>query len=1160
MGQSTLLNDDDFLRSIGKVEPKAPIGVATPTVQEGVSVQDLTEGDSFKIISSYMDDRFGMREDNYSKQEIVDSYINNMRQFSFGQSVTALQELSYLNRGEGGELDARRLRAGNAYKLFDSMQNVFTDENTGVAEKADAVYDYARALIVDPVNLLSLGVGKLAATGATKAATSVLKSAAVRAAEKAATEAATKGVISRSVVEASKRGAERLAYTKAMEGAAYKTALNKAAKKEIIASGLFDTAAAVGVDVAQQAAEIKAGVMQEYDPLRGSFATLGGLSGFGLAYGLNSLRGVSAPAMLSLELERSLEVEAAAEKLARKEARQAGKELAKVELGSVLDNDSILKNTSILTKQVEPFIDKVQRGLKSIYSDPDDFGKAADATVARLFFLGDKEAGINGLVNVLDEAGLPKWSPRSDKDTFTNYLGDAIRSLKPSVRAEVDKTFKDIFGKFDSPYSKLSIEDFLDVDAAEISEAGRKMQAKAQLNSVLKIVNKSVDEVSDEEVVGSILDIGKETIHEKVASFGKTMQQNYIRMLVTHPATTALNVMGWAYASSVQSLSDMIRAPLYGGTAIVSSLVGKDLTAAKYSNLARQSVNLQKQKLLNILDPYSTYESAMDYLTYRPEAQKALFKYLSGGVESGNILKELSVPAGDKLHMTRHEALLDKIQTAYGVKAQDFLSKTQEFMYAIDKRIRQEYGVSYQEFLKRDDLSKHLISKDTAQYQKFLKIETEAVNDALRNTLSKSYGSDKGLLPRVAKVIEEARNIPGIGAMVPFGQFFNNTVGFMFDHTGLSLAHKFATGSERDAFDLATKAAVGWGLIGVAGARELKNLEDGLAWYEERDGTGAIRNRAYDYPLSFFKMAGRIAAHAYRDGEVPTDILNEFKNNFGTGQMSRQLGDVADSVFRMVGALASGDLEESKDLFFNTMADSTAMYVSGYTRFADPVNQIVALGRGEDYVAVDRKQGHETLNKSLRYIDQFFELATGEALAPEKKYSTTGESAGAPIGRLFGYRENLPHSTVQQLFNDVGRPDWSDGIKADTPEAVNTFRGIVFPILEMYANTAVDSEKWKSLSLSDRQGQLKEILRLAKNDAKEFLKESYDPTDKKVGVIMQISDRGISKKDMNNVLDLFGLERDSLWKLDLPQLELLDYYLSNANERKKLLSEEIGVR
>ena len=114
--------------------------------------------------------------------------------------------------------------------------------------------------------------------------------------------------------------------------------------------------------------------------------------------------------------------------------------------------------------------------------------------------------------------------------------------------------------------------------------------------------------------------------------------------------------------------------------------------------------------------------------------------------------------------------------------------------------------------------------------------------------------------------------------------------------------------------------------------------------------------------------------------------------------------------------------------------------------------------------------------------------------------------------------------------------------------------------LEMYANTAVDSEKWKSLSLSDRQGQLKEILRLAKKDAKEFLKESYDPTDKKVGVIMQISDRGISKKDMNNVLDLFGLERDSLWKLDLPQLELLDYYLSNANERKKILSEEIGIR
>ena len=40
---------------------------------------------------------------------------------------------------------------------------------------------------------------------------------------------------------------------------------------------------------------------------------------------------------------------------------------------------------------------------------------------------------------------------------------------------------------------------------------------------------------------------------DKVADGTSGMQQNLIRMLITHPGTTALNIVGWANATAMQS-------------------------------------------------------------------------------------------------------------------------------------------------------------------------------------------------------------------------------------------------------------------------------------------------------------------------------------------------------------------------------------------------------------------------------------------------------------------------------------------------------------------------------------------------------------------------------------------------------------------------------
>ena len=81
------------------VEPSEPYNFSTE-----ITIDKLTKDEPFRVISEYMEDRFGMTEDKHSREDIVDSYVTNMRSFSVGNSITTLQELSHLNRGKDNDL------------------------------------------------------------------------------------------------------------------------------------------------------------------------------------------------------------------------------------------------------------------------------------------------------------------------------------------------------------------------------------------------------------------------------------------------------------------------------------------------------------------------------------------------------------------------------------------------------------------------------------------------------------------------------------------------------------------------------------------------------------------------------------------------------------------------------------------------------------------------------------------------------------------------------------------------------------------------------------------------------------------------------------------------------------------------------------------------
>ena len=573
-------------------------------------------------------------------------------------------------------------------------------------------------------------------------------------------------------------------------------------------------------------------------------------------------------------------------------------------------------------------------------------------------------------------------------------------------------------------------------------------------------------------------------------------------------------------------------------------------------------MDLQRQKVRNMVDPYGTKDTILDYMAVRPEAQREIFRYLNGGVEVKGILDEFELNPDKIKDKNFIQKTNQMFETLYAVKAQDFITKTQEFAYAIDKQVRLKYGKTFVEFLQDDELVKYLSQPGTDMFKEFAEIEARAVQDALRNTFSKKYGGNDGFLQQTANFIENIRNYPGVGVLAPFGQFWNNSMAFMFDHSGISLMNKYtlrAGGKEaqsRDYMDLLTKSAVGWGAISIGTYKQMQNLEEGLAWYEDRDDSGAVVSYLYEYPRNVPMLAGRMGAHLVRDGAIPTDLLKAFSDNFGTRALTRDFGDAYGAVIKGFQLAAEAQDQEVLDLTGQFLGEIVSQYVSGFTRRLEPVNQTIAMLKGEDYEVVDKKQGTKWINDSLRYTDEIFSVIKEGKDKKEKALSD--EPMPVPIGKIVGYREVQPSSTIQKLFNDIGRPEWDTGIRNKSPEAINHYNKYVRPQIEMLADVVLYNNDWDSMSLKEKQNAVKAILRVANSNTKKALKQSLDPDEKKTSLIFSIKGAS-SKQSLRKALEYFDVSEKDLFDLDVNQLYILEDMVKRFQKDIRGTGKRLGI-
>jgi hypothetical protein len=1128
-------------------EPTAPestIPVAAPTEvtaptdmsKEVYSENNLVEDRFFYPIQDYMVERYGTHMKDETRDEIVSQYVNNMRGFAGGNSMRSLAEISYLN-GVSDKPESM-MKAGQAYEIFENMQGITGDISWG--ETGSMVWDYTRSAVLDPVNLLGLGIGKVASGTGFKAGSQVALFAARQTYKKALAEKAVGGVVN----EAAKKAAKDLAETaftstaadvtlkvneqiikrQAIEAAAtttFQRMTTKTALKEGAVTGAFEGTISAGTDYLYQDAMLRTKVQDEYNAYQTGLAGVVGLVAGGLSAMASNVRtgasGLTAPSPYKTSTK-----------------------------GATVISNLVNQTASIppgapgtISPPAGNWLKDVAKGVELRDQDTDFFVK---------MLLGDKDKGLKGLASILAEDGYG-WLPRNPDDKVSHWIGDIIKESDPQDAKKFMDDFVAATGITMDDGKALTIEAFGDTFKRKMSDSGTVLNAASQVSKILgrKVGDMTANDYAAFMIAGVVprgkmgaidkagLAIG-EYLSKAVNRDLPDFQNNIIRLMVSNLSTTALNVAGYATTTAINSASDITRAVLFGGLA--GAKLVTDPKGAKALGISALSIiKNQKTKLVNILDPNTTYDTFLQYAQVRPDVMRQLTSIDSFGPNGLDLDKPLLSMKADRA--------VDLVQKFAFVQAQDGYSKAFEFTSQLDKFLRRSeseggFGMSWNEFFAQKKHHEAMMS------EKYVALEAMAVDETLKATFSKSY-KGPGALGQIAGVIEDARNIPGVGLLVPFGRFFNNTLATANELTAVGPLMSKYLGGQPTKFEseIFAKGLVAWTMVGTLALREKDYIAMGLGWSEEIDPmTGAVVDQRYSFPYAAIKAAARVAGHGLLGESSPKELTTQIYDQF-IGQLTRELGDTGTGLKNIVTALLSEEGIGFSQLLGETLGSVASQAASGITRPLEPLNTLAGLTRDEQFYTPDRKQGTKWANNSLRYVDQLAALMLGKT-TEEPLYSPTEGKPRIQTSRLVSTTRETYLSSTERMLNMAGRPTFGLNKKSLSEVANNRVDQLFFDILEDGAAKLVDSPAFKKGDLEAKQYLSDSLVTSARKSTRAYMgRVAANSGDSTLLKMYELSSYG---KDLigRRMKDLgFEVEFD---ELDDAQLDILEGALKFSEE------------
>ena len=1018
-------------------------------------------------------------------------------------------------------------------------------------ETGDMITDYAGGAIWDLTNLATLFVSSAVKKGATKkliapALDKIIDAKVQQLTARGLTKKAIEkevGIFTRSIsksLSTSQLDSSAVAALNLPKNLVGKTVQQIAKDKGIKGAMAFEMAAAVAVDsVYQQAYNL---TDEDYDWNWVQTAASPIFSGIGYSF-LKLKEGINTNNINAIDgAENFMYDKIISDAVLAKKAFQEGTEpFDPKDINLKGLGEEVKRNK----RKLLTWIEKVQKGSVKL-SREEGTDNEFNSNLKRLFWLGDTENDIQGVYGILlkrgifwpgvKRQGLKHTNGKPKDDNFTNWLLDTIEQLPKEAKDEVYAAYRDTIKAYHPNYKNKTLKSAMQMMAADVSEGMKDGWLMSHMSKGFKQNQNFYDDVMDGILDNS--DTSKNwSVPKKVWDEFGWMQRQYIKGLVTHPDTTWLNVKGWSVASTANSVTDMAYIALYAGRSglehVLSKLGKENTQGGKWWKQATLLADLQKQKVKNLLDPDMTEEMFLDTFVLYREEMNELLSMINTIDSPGNINKALGFPELEtkKLGPIKKavELTIDKMQIAYGVKIIDTFTKSQSFYYHLERQVRRNYGMTYAELLETEGAYKILNDKAF-----IANVIAPATEEALKESFSYDYSKSgaKGSnylnftntvnkdvdgkvnwktsksdtvdfydpIPIMAGLIQDIRRIPIVGTSIPFGRFFNNSIAFMTDYSGVSLAYNLIKGAakgsvDRDLGRLAVKAGVGYTASYALSESEREYLKQGLRWDETRAADGSIIRHQYNFPYNAFKATARLMAYQQEGLKIPATLITELGIVFGPKQLERQMDKNFSPLFNF---LHDGTLErepEKLEALTNYFKGTGANLAQG-TRFIDPLNNAFKIARGGNQFVPDKKQGMPNLNKALVYMDEFMK-AFGVPINQKEKYSPTNVNPRR-INLNFIGKTGSPKSHLEIMLAQIGLPPFQLGTSSKFPEVSNYMNRIMAQEFSYRAQRILQSEEWSDGDSESRLNLFKIMKREVKAAVVDRLKIESEMSSKSV--------------------------------------------------------------
>ena len=746
--------------------------------------------------------------------------------------------------------------------------------------------------------------------------------------------------------------------------------------------------------------------------------------------------------------------------------------------------------------------------------------------------LGNEDKGLIGLAEVMYEQGFT-YTPRYSGDKVSNFVSDVIKEADPQDIKNFLTDFEEMTGitmytskeaGIDKKLRDFTPADFSKAFAYWASKRGEGLGAISRLNRIIT-GERDVRNTTFSDFTQSMFDTGlaqkksaegsslfRGKLKDVDLAFGaegiKAGQNRIVRMLVSAPSTSYLNLVGWGAATAINSATDVGMGLLFAGKGLGQKLLQNE-NAGESLRIAGAYLRANKQKIRNMLDPNMTYDAFKSISIKNPDAMRELVRVLPGGIEDiDKVLKQSGFNPDETIGGAVSEKVVDFGQFISFVKMQDVFTKSQEFIYQLDKNLDITYGKSFSEFFKDPNAARLMNEK------KYKQAVARATYETQKAIFSLSYKDDT-TIGELAGFVENFRNTPGVGLLAPFGRFFNNTVAFSMDMTGISFIQKLASPASqtRSAKELGLRGAIGLGFIGTMIQDEQIYREQGLGPFQRIDPeTGGIADEKFNFPTSHFKAGARILSYAAEGKKPPEGEVKQISDIIGINQLTRQLNQTVDGFGNSVNKVISGDISIIEGVA-NTFGGIASQVVSGTTRFIDPYNALVGLGiRRDKYKHVDRKQGSKTINNALRYMDQFIAATVGDL--QQEKFSASIGDIRSDASKQLAYRE-VELTDTAKILNIIGRPNYLADKRTKIAVAGNRYNEIFHDTVEVLAGDLLRREAFKKGKIEGSGStQLEVRTKLVNNiftEAREITK-----------YLMETGAESLSDMQLQKLLDLEG--------------------------------------